>query len=371
MIQITFIYEIIIYNVEEEKKMKKLFIPIISLLALGSLVGCGGSSSESNISSSEESSTPASSEVSSSEEKVDYSDLKIACPSGAPALALYDMYDSSNVEINASADNVASYLSANSEKDIVIAPTNLVVSKVIKGGAPFKLAGVITFGNFYIAATGNDDNETFDKDDYIVLFQTTGLPGKLFNYTYGTDYTNIHSVDAASNAARCLITGINESDSNASVDYVLVPQPALTPALQNAKTSRSAVADKIKVVKNVQEDYYAKAGNNPITQASIFVKATNDHTKRVKVGSFLYDVSKKLEAIKANQDDLDAKLGSLENTQLQAKFGAPNLTILKKVVKENSVNIGYEVGIDFKSSVDSFLKNLGFTSEDTSEELYW
>lgn len=350
-------------------KMKKLFIPIISLLAVTSLVGCN-SNSESTISSS--SSEPTSStESSSSESKVDYSDLKIVCPSGAPALALYDMYASSNVDINASADNVASYLSQNSEKDIVIAPTNLAVSKVIKGGAPFKLAGVITFGNFYIAATGNDDNETFDKDDYIVLFQSNGLPGKLFNYTYGSDFTNIHSVDAANNAAACLISGVNAADNNASVDYVLVPQPALTPALQKAKTTRTAVADKIKVTKNVQEDYYAKAGNNPITQASIFVKATSDHNKRVKIGSFLYDVSHKLEAIKADQTDLDVKLGNLEDAALQSKFGAPNLTILKKVVKENSVNIGYEVGIDFKSSIDSFLKNLGFTNEDTSEELYW
>ena len=349
-------------------KMKKLFIPIISLLAVTSLVGCN-SNSESTISSS--SSEPTSStESSSSESKVDYSDLKIVCPSGAPALALYDMYASSNVDINASADNVASYLSPNSDKDIVIAPTNLVVSKVIKGGAPFKLAGVITFGNFYIAATGNDDNDTFDKDDYIVLFQANGLPGKLFNYTYGSDY-NTHPVDAASNAAACLISGVNVADNNASVDYVLVPQPALTPALQKAKTTRTAVADKIKVVKNVQEDYRTKSGNNDITQASIFVKATTDHTQRLKVGSFLYDVSKKLEAIKADQTDLDVKLGNLEDTALQAKFGAPNLTILKKVVKENSVNIGYEVGIDYKSSIDSFLKNLGFTDEDTSEELYW
>ncbi len=315
---------------------------MISLLALGSLVGCN--------------------------QKADYTDLKIACPSGAPALALYDIYASENVEINSNASNVAAYLAKDSEKDIVIAPTNLVVGKVMKAQAPFKLAAVITFGNFYIAATGNDDNDTFDKDDYIVLFQQNNIPDKLFQYTYGTDYSNLHYVEAANNAAACLISGVNASDNNAVVDYVMVPQPALTPALQKAKTTRSDVADKIKVAKNVEDDYATKAGDSKMTQASIFVKETAD---QAKVNQFLKDVNTKINNILADQSDLDVKLGNLTDADLAAKFGAPNLTILKKVVKENSLNIGYQVAKDYKSSIDKFLINLGFTNEETSESLYW
>ena len=125
------------------------------------------------------------------------------------------------------------------------------------------------------------------------------------------------------------------------------------------------------MVKDVQADYKIKANNNPITQASIFVKSTEDHAKKLKISSFLYDVSKKLEAIKEDQSDLDAKLGSLEDAELTNMFGAPNLTILKKVVKENSVNIGYEMAYDFKDSIDAFLINLGFASEKTNDSLYW
>ena len=316
---------------------------MISLLAVASLGGC---------------------------KSIDYSDLQIACPSGAPALGLYDLYSASNVEINADANNVAAYIAPNSEKDIVIAPTNLIVGKVIKGGAPFKLAAVVTAGNFFIASTGNDDNDTFDKDDYIVLFQKNGLPDKLFQYTYGNDYTNLKYVTAASDAAKCLISGKNESDNNATVEYVLVPQPALTPALAKAKENRAALVEKIKVTKDVQADYYAKTGDASITQASIFVKDTDDEEKIKKINQFLDDTKAKINGLLEDVDKLDS-LSSLEDTELTAKFGAPNLTVLKKVVKENSLNLTYKNGKEEKGAIDKFLKNLGFTNEDTSEDLYW
>lgn len=321
--------------------MKKLFVPMISILSLASLTGC-------NVNK----------------------ELKIACPSGAPALSLYDIYNYENVEINADASVIAGYLSKDSEKDIVIAPTNLIVSKAMKENPSFKLAAVITAGNFFIASTGNDDNDTFDKDDYVVLFQQNSLPDKLFKYIYGEDYTNLKYVTAASDAAKCLMSGKNESDNNASVDYVLVPQPALTPALIKAKENRPSVADKIKVTKNIQNDYYAKTGDATITQASIFVKDTDDANKITKINEFL-DVTKyKIKGILEDTDKLDV-LSNLEATDLASVFGAPNLTVLKKVVKENSLNLTYKNGKEEKASIDKFLKNLGFTSEDTSEDLFW
>ena len=219
--------------------MKKLFIPIISMLALTSLAGCSNGGDSSSSSTIPESSEPASSsEESSSEAPVDYSDLKIIAPSGAPALALYDKLDNKNVTIDKDPNNVAAFLSNDSKMDIVIAPTNLVVSKVIKDGAPFKLAGVITFGNFFIASTGNDDNDTLDKDDHIVVFQRNGLPGKIFDYTYGTDFEHIHSANAASDAVSSLVTG-KDNLTKEDVDYVLLAQPGLTAALAKAKEHRS------------------------------------------------------------------------------------------------------------------------------------
>ena len=321
---------------------------MISLLAIASLTGCN-----------------------KEEAPIDYSDLKIACPSGAPALSLYNMYAKDNVEINADANNVAAYLSPDSQKDVVIAPTNLVVGKVMKGNAPFKLAAVITAGNFFLASTGNDDNGTLDKDDYVVLFQQNSLPDRLYQYVYGNDFTNLHYVTAASNAAACLISGTNVADNNASVDYVLVPQPALTPALQKAKTTRSDVADKITIYGDLQSEYAQKTGDANITQASIFIKNTDDEEKIKKINKLLDDLCDNIDGLISGRINLDQELGNLAETELSSKFGAPNLTVLKKVVSENSLNLCYKGAKSEKKNIDIFLKNLGFTNEETSEDLYW
>ena len=202
--------------------MKKYIFSLVGLLLATMIAGCKSNNTQSDKSETESKEEPIS--------------LNIACPSGAPALSLWNMYFQNNVEINASANNVIAYLSADSNKDIVIAPTNALVA-VIKKNVPFKIAATITFGNFYIASTGHDDNNQMDKDDYVVLFQQNGLPDKLFQYVYGNDFTNLHYVEAASNANACLISGVNIADNNAQVDYVLVPQPALTGGLSKNKNA--------------------------------------------------------------------------------------------------------------------------------------
>ena len=328
--------------------MKKLFIPVVSLLALGSLVGC-----------------------STNDEPTDYSDLNIACPQGAPALALYDIYSNSNVEINQNATEIAGYLSELSNKDIVFAPTNLVTSDAMKNGAPYKLAAVVTSGNFFIASTGNDDNGTLDKTDKVVLFQKGGLPDRLFKYVYGNDFENLYYTNNAANANASLISGkFSGETSTFDVDYVLVAQPALTVGLKKAKETRPDKADKIMVMNDVQQDYYTKTGDAAITQASIFVRNTDDKTKLKKINKFLEDTSNRVNALLSNKDNLDV-LTNLEDLELQNNFGAPNLTILKKVVGENSLGLCYKGAKSEKKAIDKFLMNLGFTDKETNEDLYF
>ena len=321
--------------------MKKLIINITTLLLVSTIAGCNSQKKDDSSSESEEPIT-----------------LSIACPSGAPALSLWNMYSQSNVEINASANNVIAYLSADSNKDIVIAPTNALVA-VIKKNVPFKIAATITFGNFYIASTGNDDNGKMDKDDYVVLFQQNGLPDKLFQYVYGNDFTNLHYVEAASNANACLISGVNIADNNAAVDYVLVPQPALTGGL--AKNGNA------EFYADVQEDYKTVSGGKEITQASIFVK---DSAEKSQVNRFLNKVEKDIESLLDNPDQIKDALSGLEDEQAQAKFGA-NSTLLAKVLKDNSLGLGYKNALTNKASIDTFLTSLNFTNEETSENVYY
>ena len=330
----------------EDLNMKKSLITITAILALSTLAGCTSKNSESKDQS----------ETDSIEEKIT---LKIASPAGAPALSLYKMYKQDNVEINAVPENVIGYLSADSNKDIVIAPTNALAA-VMKKNAPYKIAATVTFGNFYIASTGNDDNNTMEPGDYVVLFQQNGLPDKLFQYVYGDDFTNLHYVESAALANACLMTGKNESDNNHLVDYVMVPQPALTGGLQ---TNTSA-----KLYANVQEDYKTKSNGLEITQASIFVRDSADKTQ---VDYFLNKVENDIKELLATPSILNSYVEGLDELQLQSYFGAKKAALLVKTLTDNSLGLGYKNALTNKASIDNFLMSLKFTNEETNQNVYY
>ncbi len=170
--------------------------------------------------------------------KMNELDLSVASPSGAPAISLYNFLSDQNLEVS-NAQTVISYFSVGM-KDAVILPTDVGVKMIQKTNypTPYKLAASVTFGNFFLASTGNDLNNQLDKDDYVVVFQQNAVPDLLFKYVYGNDFTNVHYVADVNAAARCLISGKNEAEGNALVSYVLMAQPALTNALNlNSKAS--------------------------------------------------------------------------------------------------------------------------------------
>ena len=195
---------------------------------------------------------------------VDSSSLKIISPTGAPALAFYNHSLNSNYETNSTPSNIVSMMNSSSDYDVVVIDTVSGI-KAIEKGAPYKIAATITFGNFYIASTGNDDNNTFEKEDTIVIFGQNQTPDLLFKYIYGEGY-NIEYVTNVQDAAKCLAAGKNMI-TGSTVDYVFIAQPALYTILNNkdAKTYGKA-----SIHINIQDEYFRKSGNN-VVQASIFV----------------------------------------------------------------------------------------------------
>ena len=199
------------------------------------------------------------------------------------------------------------------------------------------------------------------KQPYVVLFQQNQIPDRLFKYVYGDQFTNLHYVSSAQDAARCAITGKNESDNNALVDYVLVPQPALTNVLSTSTANA-------KLYKNVQDDFIAKSGGLEITQASIFVNTNTDSTL---IDAFLNTVKADIEAAKANPALLKTAVEDLPQTDLVNKFGVGKPELLAKMVKEDAIRIGYKDAKTNKAAVDNFLKALQFANTDTNEALYY
>ena len=109
-----------------------------------------------------------------------FADLKIVCPSGAPAVAFYNHAQDSNFE---TAAPIPTLLGNNYQ--VVVAPTHGGMDKLINANANFQLAATITFGNMYILSTGRDKDGVMNRGDKVLFFQENDLPGKVFKYLYG------------------------------------------------------------------------------------------------------------------------------------------------------------------------------------------
>ena len=199
------------------------------------------------------------------------------------------------------------------------------------------------------------------KEPYVVLFQQNQIPDRIFKYVYGDQFSNIHYVSSAQDAARVGLTGKNEADNNASVDYVLLPQPALTNVLANSKANA-------KLYKNVQDDFIAKSGGLEITQASIFV---NTNTSSSLIDTFLDTIERDIKAAVEQPNLLKEAVSGLSQIELTNKFGVGTPELLAKMVKDNAIRIGYKDAKTNKAAVDNFLKALKFTTADTDASLYY
>lgn len=329
-------------------KYKSLFLLSSALL----LASCGGA-----FSSSQGSAATSQSQNQASE---GYTlDLSVATPAGAPAVAFYRHLHEpeSKLEINADASNVVGYLNANSGKDVVVCPTNAGLMAILNKAAPYKIAATLTFGNFYLAATGNDTNKTLDNDDYVVAFQQNNVPDKIFRSVY-RDLSNVHYVAAASDAQKALITGKDETNDNASVDYVLIAEPAFSAAKkQNDKISQYA---------DVQEQFKQTHDGLEITQASIFVANSADKTK---VDALLSSLNTDVTAFVNDVSAIDPYVSDIDASALQSKFSAP-LAMLKSCTSNgNRMGLGYKPAFANKESVENFMNLWGIQS--LNEEVFY
>lgn len=286
-------------------------------------------------------------------------DLVAATPAGAPAVAFYKHLGSDKLEVNADPANVVAYMTDGSKKDVLVLPTNAGLAAITKKSAPYQIAATLTFGNFYLASTGKDDNDAFDQDDYVVVFQQKNVPDKIFQYVYGDkNLTNVHYVTAASDAARCLITSKNESDNNAEVKYVLMAEPALSTALGKNKAAKEYA--------NIQTEFAKKSGGKEITQASIFVHKEADKTK---VNAFLKSTKEDVEAFLKTPTVLDEALKGIDADVVSSKLGASAETLKTMASNNNRMGLGFKNAYQNKEAIENFVSLFGI--KDLNEEVYY
>ena len=289
-------------------------------------------------------------------------ELSVVCPSGAPSIAFYNEIDNESFH-TADAASILPELKGDNGSDIIVIDTVNGI-KALNAGANYSLAATITFGNFYIASTGNDENGIMDNGDYIVVFSQGATPDLIFHYIYGNVYdSNLHYVQAVSDAATCLIKGINIADEangidNQYVDYVMIAEPALTAALsQNNKAS---------IYTNIQDEYKKKSNDLQMIQASVFV------SKKLSLSNakeYLNNLQETINSILDNPDLFVEGTSNLSDTEFKDIFGIPNNKIAKKVLDNNSIGLGFMDAYNNKESIDAFISIFGL--EETNEEIYF
>ena len=278
--------------------------------------------------------------------------LSIITPTGAPALAFYNMAKDANFESNSDASSIVPMMKEGL-KDIVVLPTNVGINAINKQQVSYKIAATITFGNLYIGATGHDDDGVMDKDDYIVLFQQNSVPDLIFHSIYGNELDEgIHYVGNVQFAAQCLMSGKDVTSANEDVDYVLIAEPAFT----NVKTKKSSVSEYY----NLQTAYIEKY-SSPIYQASVFVK------NGVDANSFLSTLENDVKNVLTNPDLFVEKTKDIAKPQdLLGVDPSVAATITKN---NNRMGLGFKRAKSNKEGIDKFLSVFGIDA--TSEEIYY
>lgn len=284
-------------------------------------------------------------------------DVSVLCPTGAPSLAFYNYANDTKFETNSNASTGILPLMIKGEKDVVILPTNAGVQAIVNKSAPYKLAATLTFGNIFIASTGNDKDGVLNDGDYIVLFQQGQVPDLLFHYIYGTSLdSNAHYVADASEASKCLKSGKNLTSNNETVDYVLIAEPALSSVMNTTPN--------VTIAKNLQEEYKTKTNGKEIYQASVFI---NNSLEKDKGNSFLSQIEKDVKD--GLKDPKKMTEGLNKSANLTAQYGVPSAEIIEQVITNNSIGLGYKPAKENKASIDAFLSlfNIG----ETNEEIYY
>lgn len=275
-------------------------------------------------------------------------ELKVLCATGAPAVAFYNYANDPKFETNSNAAQGILPQIVNQNADLAILPTNVGIQAIKNKQVPYKIAATITFGNLYIASTGNDSNDTMEDGDYIVLFQQGSVPDKVFHYIYeDTLDSNIHYVSDASEAAKVLKTGKNLASNNESVDYVLLAQPALQNVL-NTTPDRE-------IYENIQDSYKNKSNGLEMFQASIFVKNSLDvNIVKSFLNSLKDDINKGL-------NDTNLILEGLNKSEnIAVQYGVPNAELTKSVLdNQNGLGLGYKGAKENMEAIKTFASIFG------------
>ena len=282
---------------------------------------------------------------------IDDYQLKIISPTGAPAVSFLKYLNNANYETNTVPNNIVAEMIKGTH-DIVVVDLIGGLTAINKKSAQYKLASVITFGNFYIYSTGNDNNNIMESEDNIVCFGQNNTPDILFNHLYPNIGVDTYVLGVSEISPIAMSGKIN----NENVDYCVIAEPVLFNVLNN---KNAATYGKGSEYSNFQSKWKEVHKNDSsILGASIYVKNDTYKNHSNLVNSFLKNTKQDINLFINNPlkaVELLENYGSKEEQEERIKM---NSYTVKGVIEDsNSINLGYLSSKDsnFEKIIEEYL----------------
>ena len=261
--------------------------------------------------------------------KEEKAELKVIAPKGAAALAL--IFAEGDVNFVDGTDALsAAFLNPNPEYDVIIAPLNMGAKIITESDNPYRLLGVVTWGNLYFVENRNVTNGE------IALFGEGAVPQKIVNTVLDlpedkiTYYANVSEVQMA------LLSG--------SVQYALLAEPAYSATQLKA----GDVNVDLVLVYDLQEEWAKVKGTANYPQAAVFVLESSYKENPVLFETF-ENALLLLNDYPANEADIKDKLAGRTE-----EFGVPAEAIVMKAW--DGLNLEYKPADTVIAEIESFLE---------------
>lgn len=278
--------------------------------------------------------------VACSAKPLEWDSLSILSPKGAPAISLVPLIQENKDSIEfVDGTDVLSAELIKGEKDMIIAPVNLGAALSKKDSNPYRLYGIVTWGNLYLVS---NSDISFVENEPLALFGEQAVPGLVFNSI--KDSLDQVFVSTAFNS----VTDVQGQLLSKTFNVGLMAEPLVTATIAKAKTLETPL--NLSVYKDIQALWQEKTGFENYPQAAIYIKADISADK-------LKQVEARLELMMAYNIELNNNSSKLETDiteDLSATLGVPASKILVQAWDRMNVNV--VKADENKEAIEAFLE---------------
>lgn len=284
-------------------------------------------------------------------------DLKIISPQGAPAVSMYSFVNGLTTVSNVATSLLPEF--GNDNYDVIVAPAKGGLNKIVNSPSNYKMAAVVTFGNFGLVATGNDSDDALNAGDKVLIFQPNDIPGAVFNYLYGDIGLDVYDVSEVSYTASALNTGTYTISGNTvQLDYVFSAEPLI---------SNLNKASQVK--EWTSEAFINKAGGKRIIQAAVFV---NKNTSSKKIDKFLSLLESDLKTAVSKPKEIVKTMNLFgDEEEQQNLFGVKANSVYNAMKDHNGLGLGYLRAKEAQDEISYFINDILKLNLQLDEEVYY